>query len=232
MNILLTLNSGLGADLGPNFNLTADVGVVSPNTATLSPLLSGKPVSVDDTATKVTVTSTGTCTNSIDLSISGIPTTSTTTTSTTSTTTTGAPTTSTTTTTTTVVPTTTSTTTTTTTIPFSCVTGDTYAQGTCASSDTATFTLAAGYSITIVPQGYFWDGNNGTRSAAAALKTTGGAIITTFEMTQVGSNLPSYSQPSFVLSTPGTYVLSVDQINCTSGNEGTFSLTAQNCQIN
>jgi hypothetical protein len=232
MNVLLTLNSGLGADLGPNFNLTADVGVVSPNTATSSELLSGKSVSVDDTATTVTITSTGTCTNSINLSITGIPTTSTTTTSTstTSTTTTGAPTTSTTTTTTTAVPTTTSTTTTTTTIPFSCVTGTTYAQGTCTSFGSGTFTLAAGYSISIIPQGYFWDGS-GTRSATGTLKTVGGDVVTTFAMTQVGSNQPTYSQPSFVLSTPGTYILYLDQINCTNG-EGTFSLTAQNCQIN
>jgi hypothetical protein len=69
MNLLVTLNSSLGADLGPNFNLTADVGSVGPSTATRSELLVGKSVSVSDTATQLTVTSTGTCTNSLDLLI-------------------------------------------------------------------------------------------------------------------------------------------------------------------
>jgi hypothetical protein len=64
-SITLTLGAGLGADLGPNFNLTADVGSVTPSTATKSELTAGKSVSVDDLATEVTITSTGTCTNSI-----------------------------------------------------------------------------------------------------------------------------------------------------------------------
>ncbi len=78
MNILVTLNSGLGADTGPNFNLTADVGSVTPSTATKSELLSGKFVDVDASATQITVTSTGTCTTSIVLTITGQTTTTTT----------------------------------------------------------------------------------------------------------------------------------------------------------
>ena len=31
INITLTLTAGLGADLGPNFNLTANVGFVTPD---------------------------------------------------------------------------------------------------------------------------------------------------------------------------------------------------------
>ena len=69
MNVTLTLNSGLGSDLGPNFNLTADVGIVSPSTATLTELLASTVVSVDNGATQVTITSTGTCTNSLNLPI-------------------------------------------------------------------------------------------------------------------------------------------------------------------
>ena len=69
MNILVTLNSGLGADTGPNFNLTANVGSVTPSTATKTELTAGKSVSVDDAATQVTVTSTGTCTNGITQTI-------------------------------------------------------------------------------------------------------------------------------------------------------------------
>ena len=95
-NITLTLGAGLGADLGPNFNLTANVGSVTPSTATRTELLAGKSVSVDDLATQVTVTSTGTCTNSITQTIPCATTTSTTTAAPT-TTTTSAPTTTTTT---------------------------------------------------------------------------------------------------------------------------------------
>ena len=89
-NITLTLGAGLGADLGPNFNLTANVGSVTPSTATRTELLAGKGVSVDDLATQVTVTSTGTCTNSITQTIPCATTTSTTTAAPTTTTTTTA----------------------------------------------------------------------------------------------------------------------------------------------
>jgi hypothetical protein len=78
MQILLTLNSGLGADTGPNFNLTANVGSVSPSTATKSELLAGILVTIDDTATQVMVTSVGVCTTSINISVSGITTSTTT----------------------------------------------------------------------------------------------------------------------------------------------------------
>lgn len=69
LNILITLNSGQGANLGPNFDLTADNGTVNPNTATLSELLAGKNVIVNNLATQVFITSTGTCTNSLTLNI-------------------------------------------------------------------------------------------------------------------------------------------------------------------
>jgi hypothetical protein len=111
MNILLTLDSGMGANLGPNFNLTSNSGhTVTPNTATRSELIAGKSITVSpDGATNIFVTSTGDCTNTLVLSIAGI--TTSTTTSTTSTSTTAAPTTSTTSTSTTSTSTSTSTTT-------------------------------------------------------------------------------------------------------------------------
>ena len=92
-NITLTLGAGMGADLGPNFNLTANVGSVTPSTATKSELTAGKSVSVDDAATQVTITSTGTCTNAATQTIpcAGGTTTSTTSTTTTTTTTTAPP---------------------------------------------------------------------------------------------------------------------------------------------
>ena len=111
MNILLTLDSGMGANLGPNFNLTSNSGhIVTPNTATRAELIAGKSISISpDGAVNIFVTSTGTCTNTLVLNIAGI-TTSTTSTST-STSTTAAPTSTTTSTSTTSTSTSTSTTT-------------------------------------------------------------------------------------------------------------------------
>lgn len=101
MDVLLTLDSGMGYSLGPNFNLTANPGhTVTPNTATRAELIAGKMVSVSpEGATIIFVTSTGACTNQLLINIAGITTsttTSTTSTSTTSTSTTAAPTTTTT----------------------------------------------------------------------------------------------------------------------------------------
>ena len=110
-NVLLILGSGLGSNLGPNFNLTSDAGAVTPSTATRTQLLNGLIVSVNDATTSVTVTSTGPCANSITQSLPCPPLTTTSTTSTTSTTTSTTSTTSTT----TAPPTTTSTTSTSTT---------------------------------------------------------------------------------------------------------------------
>ena len=117
MVVLVTLNSGQGVNLGPNFTLSANTGTITPATATLTQLLAGIYVTVDNAAVSVTITSTGSCTNSLVLNINSITTTTTTTTTTTAaptTTTTAAPTTTTTaspTTTTTAAPTTTTTTT-------------------------------------------------------------------------------------------------------------------------
>jgi hypothetical protein len=89
MYILVKLNSDQGADLGPNFTLTANVGTLVPASATLVELLAGITVVADNSATQVFVTSQGVCTNVLTLSIS-TTTTTTTSTSTTSTTTTNA----------------------------------------------------------------------------------------------------------------------------------------------
>ena len=71
MNLTLTLNAGLGSDLGPNFNLSSNgtSTTVTPSTATLIELLAGVEVAVDSTATQVNVTSTGVCTNSLNITI-------------------------------------------------------------------------------------------------------------------------------------------------------------------
>lgn len=72
MIVTITLDSNIGADLGP-FNLTANVGAVAPSTATRAQLIAGLDVTVDDSATTLTITSTGACTDSITRNISGIP---------------------------------------------------------------------------------------------------------------------------------------------------------------
>ena len=77
MNVLVTLNSGQGVDLGPNFTLNANIGSVIPSTATITELLNGIYVVVDDSVTEIIITSTGSCTNSLSLYL--YPTTSTTT---------------------------------------------------------------------------------------------------------------------------------------------------------
>lgn len=79
MNKIITLTAGLGSDLGPNFNLTANVGSVSPSTATKTELLAGKTVTLDNSATQVTITSTGSCLNSLILNFTAGTTTTTTT---------------------------------------------------------------------------------------------------------------------------------------------------------
>ena len=89
MNVLLTLNAGLGDSLGNNFVLTANDGVVTPNSATKAELLAGKMVSVNNNASVVTITSEGVCTNSVSFNIYGVTTTTTTTAAPTTTTTSG-----------------------------------------------------------------------------------------------------------------------------------------------
>jgi hypothetical protein len=61
---------GLGSDLGPNFIVTTDIGTVNYN-HTLTELLDGVSLTIEDDAGFVIITSTGTCTNSLYLPIYG-----------------------------------------------------------------------------------------------------------------------------------------------------------------
>lgn len=79
MIVNVKIYSGLGADLGPNFVVTTDVGTVSYN-YTLVELLAGVQITVEDNATFVIITSLGVCTNSLYLAIGEEGTTTTTTT--------------------------------------------------------------------------------------------------------------------------------------------------------
>ena len=69
MQVLVTLNSGLGASTGPDFAITANTGSVSPSTANKIDLLAGKYFIVNDGATTLTVTSTGTCGSHLTINI-------------------------------------------------------------------------------------------------------------------------------------------------------------------
>ena len=145
MLVLVTLNSGQGINLGPNFTLSANTGTITPSTATLTQLLAGIYVTVDNTATNITITSLGSCTNSLVLNINSITTTTTTAApTTTTTTTTAAPTT----TTTTLAPTTT---TTTTAAPTTTTTTTTAAPTTTTTTTTAAPTTTTTSTTTLAP---------------------------------------------------------------------------------
>ena len=75
MIIEVTLNPGLGENLGPNFLVTTDVVGFS-QIVTLTELLNGVLLDVDDSATEVYIWSLGICLNVLNIPIG--PTTSTT----------------------------------------------------------------------------------------------------------------------------------------------------------
>ena len=115
----------------------------------------------------------------------------------------------------------------------SCLTGTLYATGNCSGSETSTFTLASGYQATITPTGFFYSGT-GTRYAYAYLRTNTGTNIQTFTLTQVNSSV-SYSPSTYTLTTPGTYQLYGQQVDCAqnggTGGSGSITLTVGNCQV-
>jgi hypothetical protein len=115
----------------------------------------------------------------------------------------------------------------------SCLTGTLYATGNCSSAETSTFTLTSGYQATITPTGFFYSGT-GTRYAYAYLRTNTGTNIQTFTLTQVNSSV-SYSPSTYTLTTPGTYQLYGQQVDCAqnggAGGSGSITLTVGNCQV-
>lgn len=84
MNVLVQLNPPLGAGVGPNFNLTANVGTVIPSTATAAQLLAGIIAIVSNTATILNIVPNGgACPTTISLNLPPLPTTTTSTSTTT-----------------------------------------------------------------------------------------------------------------------------------------------------
>lgn len=71
MQVVIKLTSA-GLNTGP-FNLTSNVGTVIPSNATRDELLIGVVAIVSDLSTQITITSTGTCINSITLPVTGVP---------------------------------------------------------------------------------------------------------------------------------------------------------------
>jgi hypothetical protein len=69
---VLTKLTAAGLSTGP-FNLTSNVGLVIPSTATRDELLAGIVATISDMSTEITITSIGTCINYITLPIAGIP---------------------------------------------------------------------------------------------------------------------------------------------------------------
>lgn len=118
--------------------------------------------------------------------------------------------------------------------PSSCLSGDTTTTGNCSSSDLSTFTLLNGYSAVVEPQGFFYSGT-GTRYAYAYLRTSSGVDIQQFTMTQVDSNTPTFTPTGYTLTTPGTYQLYVQQVDCNqnggTGGSGSMNLDVRDCQV-
>jgi hypothetical protein len=201
MTILVTLTLA-GADTGP-FNLYSDADGFSTALATgisKAALEAGYSLTgVPDDATIIRTQSTGTCTNFIDMFISGTITTTTTS----------------------------STTSTTTTIALECITGDRNALATCSGGESALFTVTAGNTALITPGGYYYSGTGTRYYTAYIMDATNAFVLYTFNYTQAGSNPGTWTSnlPDNTLPT-GSYRLRVDTVNCSTNGSGTFSLVA------
>jgi hypothetical protein len=201
MTVLVTLTLA-GTDVGP-FNLYSNVdGYTNPLATGVSraALLSGYSLAgVPDAASVIRAQSTGTCTNYLDMYLSGGTTTTTSSTSTTTSTTTS------------VVP---------------CLTGDTAAVASCAGGESALFTVSAGNTALITPGGYYYSGSGTRTYTAYIMNAANDTVLYTFTYTQTGSTPGTWvsTLPSNILSA-GSYRLRTDTVNCFTSS-GSFSLNA------
>ena len=201
MTVLVTLTLA-GTDVGP-FNLFSNVdGYTTPIATGVSraALLAGYSLTgVPDTASVIRAQSTGTCTNYLDMLLSGGTTTTTSSTSTTTSTTTP-------------------------TVP--CLTGDTSVIGSCAGGGSAPFTVSSGYTALITPGGYYYSGSGTRTYTAYIMNAANDTVLYTFNYTQIGSAPGTWTStlPSNILSA-GSYRLRTDTVNCFSSS-GSFSLNA------
>jgi hypothetical protein len=204
MTVLVTLTLA-GTDVGP-FNLYSNVDGYTTAIASgvsRAALVAGyNLLNVPDNASVIRVQSTGTCTNYLDILLSGATTTTTSSTSSTSTTTS---------TTTSVVP---------------CLTGDTSAIGSCAGGESALFTVSAGRTALITPNGYYYSGSGTRTYIAYIMNAANDTVLYTFTYTQTSMSPGTWvsTLPSNILSA-GSYRLRTDTVNCFSAS-GSFSLNA------
>ena len=110
----------------------------------------------------------------------------------------------------------------------SCLTGTTLATANCSSGMTSTFTLGSGYSATVTMSGYYYSGT-GTRIITGSLLDNSNNVIQNFTYTQTGSSQGTVSPSNYIITTPGTYKLQVNMVNCSSYGSGTGSMTVGNC---
>ena len=201
MTVLVTLTLA-GTDTGP-FNLYSNVDGYTTPLATgvsKSALLAGYSLAgVPDTAAVIRATSTGTCTNYLDMYLTGGTTTTTSSTSTTSTTSTST---------------------------VECLIGDTSALSSCGGGESALFTVSAGYTALITPGGYYYSGSGTRTYTSYIMNAANTTVLYTFNYTQTGSVPGTWSSdlPSNILPA-GSYRLRTDIINCFSSS-GSFSLNA------
>jgi len=201
MTVLVTLTLA-GTDVGP-FNLFSNVdGYTTPLATGISraALLAGYSLAgVPDAAAVIRAQSTGTCTNYLDMYLSGGTTTTTSSTSTTTSTTTSA-------------------------VP--CLTGDTAAVASCAGGESALFTVSAGRTALITPGGYYYSGSGTRTYTAYIMNAANDTVLYTFNYTQTGSAPGSWTSnlPLNTLSA-GSYRLRTDTVNCFTSS-GSFSLNA------
>jgi hypothetical protein len=204
MTVLVTLTLA-GTDVGP-FNLYSNVDGYTTALATgvsRTALVAGyNLLNVPDNASVIRVQSTGTCTNFLDILLSGATTTTTSSTSSTSTTTS----------------------TTTSTVP--CLTGDTSAIGSCAGGESALFTVSAGRTALITPNGYYYSGSGTRTYIAYIMNAANDTVLYTFTYTQTSMSPGTWvsTLPSNILSA-GSYRLRTDTVNCFT-KSGSFSLNA------
>jgi len=201
MTVLVTLTLA-GTDTGP-FNLYSNVDGYTTPLATgvsKSALLAGYSLAgVPDTAAVIRATSTGTCTNYLDMYLTGGTTTTTSSTSTTSTTSTST---------------------------VECLIGDTSALSSCGGGESALFTVSAGHTALITPGGYYYSGSGTRTYTSYIMNAANTTVLYTFNYTQTGSVPGTWSSdlPSNILPA-GSYRLRTDIINCFSSS-GSFSLNA------
>ena len=201
MTVLVTLTLA-GTDTGP-FTLYSNADGFTNAIATgvsRSALIAGYNLTgVPDSASIVRAQSTGTCTNFLDMYLSGGTTTTTSSTSTTSSSTTPA---------------------------IECLTGDTSAIASCSGGESALFTVSSGNTALITPGGYYYSGSGTRNYVAYVMNAADTVILYTFTYTQTGSTPGTWSStlPSNILSA-GSYRLRTNTVNCFTSS-GSFSLTA------